>query len=250
MAAATVKNCLRMLKMVLADAVVDFELPRSPAERIRNFPMRRRLDEEANSLEADELGKVLACFRESEPEHYPLALTLALTGIRYGEATALKWSDVDEQDGLIRVARAQWKGHVSTTKTGVIRTVPLVPELATALREQRNRQLAEQSAGLAEGWIFTKSDGRLLPKSALRWPLIRVLERVGIKRRFTRHGFRFTFNNLSRRVAGEIVTRSITGHVTQAMTEHYSHVGREEKLRAAGSIVQLVMGKGTPTSSG
>ena len=32
------------------------------------------------------------------------------------------------------------------------------------------------------------------------------------------------------------------------MTEHDSHVGREEKLRAAGSIVQLVLGK--PTESG
>ena len=40
-------------------------------------------------------------------------------------------------------------------------------------------------------------------------------------------------------MAGEIVTRSITGHVTQAMTEHYSHVGAEEKLAAANSIVQL-----------
>jgi hypothetical protein len=30
----------------------------------------------------------MAQFRDTEPEHYPLALTLALTGIRYGEATA------------------------------------------------------------------------------------------------------------------------------------------------------------------
>jgi hypothetical protein len=41
-------------------------------------------------------------------------------------------------------------------------------------------------------------------------------------------------------VAGEIVTRSITAHVTQAMAEHYSHVGSEEKLAAAGKLVQLV----------
>jgi hypothetical protein len=39
---------------------------------------------------------------------------------------------------------------------------------------------------------------------------------------------------------GEIVTRSMTGHVTEAMTEHYSHVGREEKLAAVGRIAQLV----------
>jgi hypothetical protein len=41
-------------------------------------------------------------------------------------------------------------------------------------------------------------------------------------------------------VAGEIVTRSITAHVTQAIAEHYSHVGSEEKLAAAGKLVQLV----------
>ncbi len=32
----------------------------------------------------------------------------------------------------------------------------------------------------------------------------------------------------------------MTGHVTEAMTEHYSHVGREEKLAAVGRIAQLV----------
>jgi hypothetical protein len=54
--------------------------------------------------------------------------------------------------------------------------------------------------------------------------------------------FRRTFNNIARQVAGEIVTRAITSHVTQAMTEHYSHVGRDEKLAAAGSVVRLVLG--------
>jgi hypothetical protein len=34
-----------------------------------------------------------------------------------------------QDEGLIRVVRGQWKGHVSTTKTGVARSVPLVPEL-------------------------------------------------------------------------------------------------------------------------
>jgi hypothetical protein len=61
---------------------------------------------------------------------------------------------------------------------------------------------------------------------------------------------RRTFNNLSRQVAGEIVTRSITGHVTQAMTEHYSHVGAEEKLAAAENIVRMVLGTSDATPGG
>jgi hypothetical protein len=36
-----------------------------------------------------------------------------------------------------------------------------------------------------------------------------------------------------RQVAGAIVTRAITGHLTEEMTEHYSHVDLAEKLRAA-----------------
>jgi integrase len=68
----------------------------------------------------------------------------------------------------------------------------------------------------------------------------RALKGCGITKRVSVHGLRRTFNNLARQVAGDIVTRSITGHVTASMTEHYSHVGADEKLRAASSIVRLL----------
>jgi hypothetical protein len=99
--------------------------------------------------------------------------------------------------------------------------------------------------------VFSDDGGGLLRKNYLRLPLEHVVKRVGIERRFTVHGFRRTFNNIARQVAGEIVTRSITRQVAQAMTEHYSHVGREEKLAAAGSVVRIVFGRGplTPTLS-
>ena len=119
----------------------------------------------------------------------------------------------------------------------------LVAELAAALRAHRARLVAGQHAGLKEGWVFAEEEGGVLRKNYLRIPLLRVLEGVGIKGRFTVHGFRRTFNNIARQVAGDIVTRSITGHVTPAMTEHYSHVGRAEKLAAAGSVVRLVLGR-------
>jgi len=110
-----------------------------------------------------------------------------------------------------------------------------------------------QKVGLPVGeddWVFTNKEGKLLPSSWLRWPMQYVLRKVGIRKRVTPHGFRRTLNNLLRQVAGEIVTRSVTGHVTQAMTEHYSHVGREEKLAAAASIAKLVPGLSSGGSSG
>ena len=39
--------------------------------------------------------------------------------------------------------------------------------------------------------------------------------------------------------SGEVV-RSITGHVTERMTEHYSHVESEEKRQAANKVLRLV----------
>ena len=81
------------------------------------------------------------------------------------------------------------------------------------------------------------------------WPRNVRLERLprsggcwcgpGRTKRVSVHGLRRTFNNLSRQVVGVIVTRAITGHVTEEMTEHYSHVDRAEKLRAADQVVAL-----------
>ena len=119
------------------------------------------------------------------------------------------------------------------TKTGNVRTVPLTAELAEVLRDHG------RTAGGAAGWVFANGDGGLLGPCALRFPLRRVLVRAGITKRVSVHGLRRTFNNLSRQVAGVIVTRASTGHVTEEMTEHYSHVDRAEKLRAADQVVVL-----------
>ncbi len=238
--AATVNGAVVMLRMVLADAVVEYELPHNPAARVKKLPVRAFTDEEPNLLTGEELARVLIVFRDQIPDLYPFVLTLAFTGMRYGEATALRWEDIDEAAGLIRVRRAQWEGNVSTTKTDTKRSVPLAALLAWVMREHRARMLACQHPGLASGWVFTDEAGRILPKDVLRFPLARALRVARVWKRVTTHGLRRTFNNLSRQLNGEIVTRSMTGHVTEAMTEHYSHVGREEKLAAVGRIAQLV----------
>lgn len=240
MAASSVNGVIAVVGMLLGDAVVEFDLPRNPAQRLRALPIRKWDDENPNILSAPELGRVLEAVRRLAPQHYPLVATLAFTGLRFGEASALRWDDIDEGAGLIRVRRGQWRGRVSTTKTGKIRSVPLVPELAAVLRAHREGLVAKQTPGLDEGWVFPSSVGGLHHKEILRGAMKKALKAAGIERRFTVHGFRRTFNNLSRQVAGEIVTRSITGHVTQSMTEHYSHVDCTEKLAAAGEIVRLV----------
>ncbi len=253
LAGATINGALVMLRMVMADAVAEYALSRNPTERVRRLPMRKFTDEEPNLLSAEELGRLMRVFHDKERQHYPLAMTLAMTGVRTGEGTAFRWGDIDEAAGVIHVRRAQWSGIVGSTKTGTVRSVPLVPELAAILREHRASLAARGVGAGPSDWVFPDRGGGLLPPCSLRHPMERALKGARISKRVTPHGLRRTFNNLARQVAGDIVTRSITGHVTEAMTEHYSHVAIDEKLRAASNIVRLVPGLSkstTPPPSG
>jgi integrase len=59
--------------------------------------------------------------------------------------------------------------------------------------------------------------------------------------RFTIHGLRRTFNDLTRRAGVDgVVIKSLTGHVTEKMRSHYSTVGLDEKLVAVSSVHRLV----------
>ncbi len=69
----------------------------------------------------------------------------------------------------------------------------------------------------------------------------RCLKEIGMTERFTVHGLRRTFNDLMRRAGADgIVTRALTGHVTEGMTAHYSTVGFDEKQAAVAGVLSLV----------
>jgi integrase len=138
---------------------------------------------------------------------------------------------------------------VTTTKTRKTRKVPLVRELAEALVEHRGRLLAEQHPGLVAGWVFSTRHGELFAGSVLLDVVRRSLARAKIAKRLTVHGLRRTFNNLARQVTTGGVVRSIVGHSTAAMTEHYSHIGAAEKLAVGAEIVRLVKNGGSSGGS-
>jgi integrase len=106
--------------------------------------------------------------------------------------------------------------------------------------------LAEQAPGLAEGWMFPSRVGTRRVPSSLYKAWGRCLEITGIGRRFTVHGMRYTFTDLVRRAdVDAVVRRELTGHVTEEMQRHYSHVGIDEKRAALAGVLRLV-----PPSSG
>ena len=236
---ATINSRMRILKAVIRDAVHELDLPRDPTRRL---PALRevRAEDDPNCLTAAELRRVLEVAAQHTPRWHAIFYAMAFTGTRFGEVTALKWTDIDEPTSTLRIARAQWKGRVDTTKTGVVRSVPLSAELLDVLKAHRLALFRDQHPGLSEGWMFPADKGGLMHNTAPRRALAKCLRAAGITARFTIHGFRRTFNNLIRQVTAGEVVRAMTGHSTVAMTEHYSHVGGDEKRAAITSLVRLI----------
>ncbi len=244
-AGATANGCLRLLKTVIADAVAQHNLPRDPTRRIRAVPERRRGEQESddpvNLLTANELGRFLAVLQTRWPHWYAMVFTQFATARRFGEVSALRWEDIDEERGIIRIRRAQWRTIVSTTKTDRPVNVPLTEELRLVLRDWRQHLLRGQHRHLESGWVFPSKVGRPHHSSVcMRKAFADCLKEVGVSRGFSSHGLRRTANDLLRRIATGEVTRAITGHVTAAMTEHYSHVDAGEKKVAVEGMLRLV----------
>ena len=89
-------------------------------------------------LTADEVGRLLEVARADFRTYFPFVLFLADTGARLGEATALRWIDVDPEVGTARIARSLSSGmHLGPTKTGRERVVELSTRLCAVLAEIR-----------------------------------------------------------------------------------------------------------------
>jgi integrase len=65
-----------------------------------------------NALLPHQLDLFLAEMERRYPQHFALAPTLALTGLRFCHASALRWEDFDAQAGILHVRRRQLRGRL------------------------------------------------------------------------------------------------------------------------------------------
>ena len=234
----SVANRLRLLRTIAKDALADGLTECDFCARVRPPKCGGYSSDEPNLLTAEQLARVAEAI---PPRWYPLFATMAFTGLRWGEVSALQWSDIDHGSGVIRIRRNNWKGTITTPKTrGSIRVVPMAPPLAEVLRRHRADLVANQHPGLAAGWIFPTEVGVLHKGTPMGPVLRRAAKRAGLGIRLTPHGLRRTFNDLARRVTTAQIVRSMMGHVTPAMTEHYSVVDAGEKQAVQTAIVDMV----------
>lgn len=242
-APATIRGWFAILRTLVKDAMADLDITQDPTERVKLPEEPER--SEPNALTPDQLSRFLAAMKADSryARNYALTLTLALTGLRFCHASALKWEDIDFEAGVVRISRRQVRGQVGpvSRKKRAPKELPLPSALAEILKEHRRWLVEKQNPGLAAGWVFPSLSGKLKTPNTLAKTWQGCLNKIELKERFTVHGLRRTFNDLMRRAGADgIVTRALTGHVTAGMTEHYSTVGFDEKRAAVAGVLSLV----------
>jgi integrase len=166
---------------------------------------------------------------------HALWVLLASTGLRVGEATGLRWDDLDLDNCRLFVRRALQRqkgvGLVFVEpKTAKSRRTVYFPEgTAEALWEHHRRQIEEKlrlgPAWNSEGLVFCREDGRPLEATNLTPVLHRILKRAGLPR-VRVHDLRHTAATLYlARGENPKIVQELLGHSTITLTlDTYSHV--------------------------
>src|SRR3954470_943729 len=149
----TILKTLSLLQGVLRRAVIWRRIAMNPVTAIKKPTQRRRhVVHPAAPATVEAIRASL--LREDRLRDATLVSVLAYSGLRPGEALALRWGDIRER--TILVERSVALGEVKETKTGRARSVRLLAPLAADLREWQLKSGMPDETSL----IFPSRGGR------------------------------------------------------------------------------------------
>lgn len=228
-AASTVIHIKNCIGGVLGLALDDEAIASNPAHKLGKIIRDRGLKISSDPLSREEISLLLDTFQKHYPEHYPLVLTLARTGIRFGEALALQWGDIDFNSRFIAIQRGMSRGRIETPKNGKTRRVDMSLQLTKTLKElqhERKLEAIKKGWGQVPDYVFINNKGLLLEATNWRHRVYkRALERAGL-RHIRIHDLRHSFASLLIQ-AGESLAyiRDQLGHHSIKVTvDIYGHL--------------------------
>lgn len=171
-----------------------------------------------------EISQFLHSAAQEGYKAYAFYATAVYTGLRAGEAAALRWSDMSFDTRLITVQRS----FVGPTKSGRVRYVPILDSLLPILKEWRLRCPGDLMFPNERGNMHKPSD-RIFQEI-----FHRVLDHSGLPKVFRRgkqrhalvfHSLRHTFASHWVMKGGDIFKlQKILGHQSMMLTQRYAHL--------------------------
>ena len=251
-------------KQLLKSAFMDESIDRNPMDRVERPRQRKDADrkQEAEAFTSEELKKIIG-YLDGEPLKWNVFCRLLIdTGIRRGEANALKWKDIDFKTNTATIrGNLQYspkKGvYLQTPKTGHIRDVyfsKAVAALLEALKTEQEADMLRRKKRLEkEGkpldiekitpseFVFTeKGYNRPMHPQAPNRYFQKFGEKYGID--IHPHLLRHSFASVAITSGADIASVSeVLGHADKATTlRMYTHADEESKRRAAGIVLQAI----------
>ena len=158
--------------------------------------------------------------------------------LRRGEGIALRWVDVDEEQGVLSVRqnRTRVGGVVHTGTPKTARSVRLIPLPADVLAMLREIKTAQIHAGIFPVFVFCDDRGEPIRPAVLDTAWKHLKKKAGLDQRVTIHGLRHTALTLLEKAhAAPSIVQALAGHSSATMTRHYTdHTTVEEIRKAVG----------------
>ncbi len=210
---ATANKSLRTLRAAFNRAVQRGYLSENPADGLK--PVREP-EREVRVLTPEEIGKLLEA---SPSERWRALIALAVTtGMRLGEMVALRWRDVELDEGTLWVRNTPQ--HL--TKSRRNRVLSLAPEVCELLKRLPSRP----------EFVFHTRDGNPW-RNNVQTGFRRIVKRAGI-RYCTLHDLRRTFvSQLAMAGVNEAVVQKLAGHASINTTLRYYTRIMPDALRTA-----------------
>jgi len=245
LSARTIRYTHAVLSSALQQAVKWDLLSRNPAKAV---DLPRNDQREMKVLSPEQATAFLTAAKDDR--WYALWHLLLVTGMRPGEALALRWSDLEGQKvriqrNLVRHADGRWELKEPKTQRGR-RTVSIPPATATLLQQHRRVQIEERVKSRREyvdqEFVFAAGNG-----SPLDWRILvqrhfdKVIKAAGLPR-IRPYDLRHTAATLLLADGENVkVVSERLGHASAALTlDVYSHVLPDMQHGAAERMGRLI----------
>ena len=245
-AAGTVRNAHTILSSAYKEAVRLGLTDRNPVASVAPPVKRhRRIVPPTVAVVQD----LLRLAREERHDNlYPFLHLIVYTGMRRGEALALRWANVNLAEGYLTVVEAA----VKTRTQGLmltdpksrhsLRTIDLDDETADVLGQHRDQQFRDgQSANEPAALVFPGSRSRMMATSHLQRELKRLGQSVGDET-ITFHSLRHFHATLAlQQHQNVVVVSKRLGHSSVSMTlDIYGHTIPGWQRSAAEAFAQAM----------
>lgn len=190
---ASIQRVFRVVSVVLDGAVRDSHLAVNPARKVERITAERK---EARVLSAAEVSAILSAAKAMDEDprghrthNFALFATIAATGMRKGEALALRWADVDFDEGTIAVrgtlSRVGSDLVVTTPKTSRSRRVLAPADGVMRLLKSHKAAQAEDRLRAGNQWhdtghVFTTALGEPRDPRAVLRSIVAAARRAGV----------------------------------------------------------------------